>query len=95
MELETPNWILGESLYEFLCLGCEHGFAELGKLAHDVDGTLLRYGQPVSDWFDERGPDILKLMADELSLKPWRNLRRRFDDLQLRFAPKILLTSQT
>ena len=95
MEFETPNWIVGESLYEFLCLGCEHGFAELGNMAHDIDGTILRYGQPVSEWFDERSPDILKLMTDELSLKPWCDLRDRFDDLQLRYMPQIRLKART
>ena len=89
MELETPNWIVGESLHDFLCLGCENGYAELANLANDVDGTLMRYRNPETLWFDERVPAILKLLTDELSLVPWRNQRARFDDLQSRLMPLL------
>lgn len=91
MALDAPNYIVGESLYDFLCLGCEHGFTELSNLHLNFDWTMDYYRNPVTNYYDQRTPEILRLLTNELSLKSWSDVRRHFSDLQTRFASTLRL----
>lgn len=93
MELETPNFIVGESLYDFLCFGLYAGYGGLANLHIDIDGTLGRIAMPSLDEFDERVPKILDLLANEFALQPWGNAAARFADLQRRFMQSLQLPS--
>ncbi|MHC4401671.1 MAG: hypothetical protein ACYTG0_18525 [Planctomycetota bacterium] len=95
MAFEAPNYIVGSSLYDFLCLGCRHGYSNLGNLHLDFDGTMEYYQNEPGDFFDERSPGILQTMSDELSLKPWGDVRGHFLDLQSRFMSLLRLPTET
>lgn len=91
MALDTPNFIVGESLYDFLCLGCRHGFSNLGNLHLDRDGVMKHYQSPPETFFDDRATGILQTLSDKLSLAPWPDVRSHFEALQSEYMPKIML----
>lgn len=85
MAFDDPNYIVGESLYDFLCFGCRHGYSNLGNLHLSLEPTLDHYTNPPNDFYDDRVPGILRLLSEQLSLCPWRDVRGHFNDLQSRF----------
>lgn len=85
MAFDDPNYIVGENLHDFLCLGCRHGYSDLGNLHLNTGATLEHYGGPPTDFYDDRTPGILALLESELSLSPWGDVPGHFADLQLRF----------
>ena len=89
MALEAPNYVVGESLYDFLCLGCRHGFSNLGDLHLNGDATIEHYQNPPDAFYDERSPAILQTLSDELSLVPWPDVRGHFLALQSRYMPML------
>jgi hypothetical protein len=89
MAFENPNYIVGNTLYEFLCLGCRHGYSNLGNLHLNFDDTIDHYQNPPEEFYDERAVDILQTLSDELSLVPWPNVRGHFLALQSRFIPML------
>jgi hypothetical protein len=94
MAFEAPNYIVGSSLYDFLCFGCRHGYSNLGNLHLHFDETIDYYQNVPEDFFDERSPGILKTMRDELSLTPWGDVRGHFLDLQSRFMSTLELAPE-
>jgi hypothetical protein len=89
MAFDNPNFIVGESLHDFLRLGCLHGYFNLGNLHLNLDATLDFYANPPDAFFDDRAPAILHLLSKELTLRPWPNLHSHFHDLQSRFASSL------
>lgn len=91
MALETPNFIVGETMYDFLCLGCRHGYSNLGNL-HLHREEVIRYLQgPPKSFFDERSEAILQTLCDELSLTPWMDVGARFEEMQSKYAKTLRL----
>jgi len=92
--------IVGENLFDFLCLGSDLGFFFLEEYAYSPDKFLKHYGEPKAAWKEEEDyerqhnptyPDdghlsgkkeILRLLRDEFSLEPWRDLEKRIAKLQ-------------
>jgi hypothetical protein len=91
MAFDVPNYVVGETLYDFLCFGCRHGFANLGNLHLNLDGTIEHYQEPPEEFYDERSPGILQLMTSELSLEPWIDVGSHFVALQSRFISRLQL----
>ena len=85
MAFESPNFIVGETLRDFLCLGCRNGYSNLANLHTHFDDTMDYYQRFDDSVFDDRVPGILDTLAAELSLEPWADVRRHFDELQSRF----------
>ncbi|HEX7130934.1 MAG TPA: hypothetical protein VF228_00070 [Iamia sp.] len=82
-----PNWIVGESLPEFLALGLHGGWFGLEQLAYDParPGALARAASvPPSPAIDR--------LAAALDLHPWPDVEARLADLQLRVAPVLHLS---
>jgi hypothetical protein len=90
-EFGSPNFIVGESLFDFLCLGYYRGFFALETVAGE------RWFEPYSsaDWqpskdsdyavgyvLDDHQQRVLSFLIEELGLKPWKDLKRRFQRLQ-------------
>ena len=93
MAFDNPNFIVGESLYDFLCLGCRHGYFNVGNLHLDLEATLDHYTKPPDDFYDDRASGILRLLSDQLSLRPWRDVRGHFYDLQSRFLVTLRMAT--
>lgn len=95
MAIETPNFIVGNSLHDFLCLGCCHGYAELGNLALNFNATIDHYQNSPGDFYDLRSPAILQTLSEELSLNPWPDVRGHFLSLQSHFLPMVRLQNHS
>jgi hypothetical protein len=93
MAFESPNFIVGQSLYDFLCLGCRNGYSNLANLHTHFDDTMEYYQGRDDNVFDDRVPDILLTLAAELSLEPWADVQKHFIDLQSRFMPVLRMRS--
>ena len=91
MSFDVPNFIVGESLYDFLCLGCRHGYSNLANLHRQTEVTLNAYQNVPESFFDERAADILQTLSDELLLVPWPDVRGHFEDLQSRHLSMLRL----
>lgn len=89
MAFEASNYIVGQTLYDFLCLGCRHGYSNLGNLHLNFEATIEYYQNPPVDFYDERSPDILQTMVDELALVSWQDVRGHFLDLKSRLMPML------
>lgn len=91
MALDQSNFIVGESIYDFLCLGCERGFHAIANLDINQPGSLETYASHnEADDFDERIPEILALMRRELCLEPWSDVQSRFRELQDLYIPALI-----
>jgi hypothetical protein len=88
--------VVGESLLDFLCLGCARGFFALQEFLYHVDVAIEAYTnpnwQPSENWHFSvgLGPDddemtLLAFLADRLGLHPWTNTGH-FHELQDRFG---------
>jgi len=93
MAFDEPNFIVGENLHDFLCLGSCNGFAELGNLHIDTAATLDRYINEPDDFYDERSPGILALLRNELALSPWPDVHRHFADLQSKYMHTLRIAA--
>lgn len=99
---DQRNFIVGESLYDFLCLGFHRGLFALEQLSYDVERTLNAFAsgrwQPQNeiDWLiglgvnDNQRP-VLEFMRRRLALKPWRNVPRKFARLQRAYLKRLEL----
>jgi hypothetical protein len=95
------NHIVGENLFDFLCLGVDRGFFALEQLhALALEKTLEVYSTPDwepkndSDWAVGYGVNghqrkLLDFLATELGLVPWKDLKRKFLRLQERYMPLL------
>jgi hypothetical protein len=99
------SFIVGENLFDFLCLGVHRGYFALEQLAFHPDLTLEAFTnssrQPTESWHGSVGfdPDddekqILAFLVQELGLRPWAG-PERFALLQKRHAQKLLIPPQT
>jgi len=95
----TPNWIVGEDLYDFLCFGYHRGFFCMSQLAFKSDVTLQALTDP--SWEPSEGHHystglvlakdklpILEFLRLEMSLKPWTD-SSHFAVLQEQYGPRL------
>jgi len=79
----NTNFVVGNNLHEFLCLGCQWGFGVLEYLPFDwafaIDG--LTNGSDSFELYDEEIAE-LKRYRQALNLEPWSDVGRRLKDLQ-------------
>jgi hypothetical protein len=105
---KKPQLIVGESLSDFLSLGCIIGYFFLEQLVYDFDRTLpylfdydafLRNSYFGNEPPDEDLDDLAAqraLLADllkEFSLKPWSEPRTKFESLQMKWSGKMQFES--
>lgn len=95
MAIENPNYIVGSTLHDFLCLGCRQGYSNLGNLHLCLEDTFDHFQNPPGKFFDERSPDILQALSDEFSLVPWSDVRGHFRSLQSRFMSMLRVTADS
>ena len=96
------NLILGENLWEFLCLGIRFGFVVLDQLADKPQEFITAYSNP--DWrptrehqvwagyaLDGRQRRLLDVLVHELNLVPWADVQKQLLQLQKRYHPLLNL----
>ncbi len=72
------NLVVGESLHEFLSLGCRSHFASLGSLVEDITAQL----EPE----EEEAADVMATLRDRFELSPWPNVAARLSELEARYG---------
>jgi hypothetical protein len=86
--LEGPweaNVIVGESLRDFLSLGCEAGFEPIEDLALFWEQAIDELIQgPNLEEMDSKDLETLRIYREELNLEPWEDIRGRLEELQKR-----------
>jgi hypothetical protein len=83
---EQVNFVVSESLHDFLCLGCVHGFFDLEKLAYDWRNELFEE-LAIAPRLDDDGP-YSKFRA-ALSLSPWREIEFRLQELDRKYKSML------
>jgi hypothetical protein len=92
------NFIGGESLFDFLCLGYHRGYFALETL--DSEKCFEAYAS--ADWqpttqsdyavgyvLDDRKREVLRFLIEELGLSPWKDLKGKFRRLQELYMPLL------
>ena len=91
MNFANNNIIVGETLHEFLCLGCRVGYAGLESLA-SVGGDLSRVkAQGYSRSLSALQVEQLRRLSGAFSLYPFVNLERRMARLQAMYLEGLQL----
>ncbi|RYZ83160.1 MAG: hypothetical protein EOP06_20450 [Proteobacteria bacterium] len=90
---DRANVIVGENLYEFLCLGCQYGYFSLEQLVYQPEETLLALKNPLPG--DGSEQQLLALLTNELSLRPWRDVEERLKELNDRYHPLLKMGAIT
>lgn len=92
MMFNNPNVIVGESISEFLSLGCETGYFVLEQIAYGFRE------QNILDWFknhrnhmDDKEQELLQILKTEFDLKPWKNPEARLNELQEQYLSLLQL----
>jgi hypothetical protein len=99
--LDDPHrsLVVGEDLFDFLCLGVYRGYFCLEELAYHRELALLACTdpswQPSEDWHydvgfgvSEHQGQLLALLGNRFGLRPWPD-SDRFKDLQRRYAGEL------
>ena len=84
MQWADPNHVLGESLGEFLALGCRTGYFGLEQLAYQRAKTIevLQQSSPPGD-------SLLDGIIATFSLRPWPDVAGRLAELATTHAEKV------
>lgn len=86
---DKPNVVVGETLREFLALGCRLGYHALAVLAfHDGVEQFLSL-RPRDYRVGRRDAQFLRLITQELGLVPWQDVPSRLAELQERYLGEV------
>ena len=86
----STNHVVGETLHDFLCLGCVHGFFDLEKLAYSRTELFAKYAIPPST---DDEPIYAQFRA-EFALTPWVNIEKRLRELNAKYWPLLRFRSR-
>lgn len=76
------NFVVGESLHDFLCLGCFSGYATLEDLPYDWPGVVAELIDPHDAGDDPKAAATLLEMRRSLNLSPWNSIEPKLSQLQ-------------
>src|SRR5215211_8456906 len=85
---DVNNFIVGESLFEFLCLGVRRGYFALEELAYDRERAIL-LNREVDEEMGSDEVRLLNLIQEEFKLEPWPEVEGHLRLLEQRFAASI------
>jgi hypothetical protein len=92
MAFDNPNHVLAGSLREFLALGSRAGYFCLERLAYGWGRqetiTDLEAGRPPDDAVQA---SLLRHVAEEFDLRPWRHVELRLGELEAVHRPRLQL----
>jgi len=77
-DVRDLNIVLGESLKEFLCLGCVHGYSSLEQLLYSRAGMIAYLSEnPTDEDLDETERVVLSHWRTRFDLTPWDDVDTR------------------
>jgi hypothetical protein len=89
---EEGNLIVGENLWDFLRLGCRHGYFDIEQLVYQREVTVRILEERAPG--DEIRPEqraLLDLLTTTFSLAPWELVSERLEELGRRFMSSVQL----
>lgn len=95
---EQPNYMVGESLFDFLCLGYHRGYFAMGTLPSEKGFAAYSSArwrpQEEADYaiglgINETHRELRDFVIEELQLSPWKQLKRKFQRLQKQYLPLL------
>lgn len=92
---DNHNVVVGESLWDFLCLGCEVGYFGLEQLAYQRQKTLdllERADHPERFETTMERRDLLAVLTQAFALKPWEAVEARLDLLHQKYHGLLKLS---
>jgi hypothetical protein len=103
---DHPNFIVGESLFEFLCFGMYRGFFAIEQLGYRFEEAFRAYTDPnwqpsedrhhwVGYGVDDRKRAILNLLIEKLQLAPWQQPLKKFHRLQEEYLGRLIIPPET
>lgn len=94
MEGDEPNIVVGESLFDFLCLGCRHGYRGLETAPSEgffaLYKSLKQEGEHAAA-LDEYQTSVLESLTNEFSLIPWKGPKTKYQRMQREFMKTLEL----
>lgn len=101
----SENFVLGENLSDFLCLGMHRGYFALEQLGYNYDETVAVYSDPAwqpktthHDWVgyrvDDRKRAILAFLSQKLALVPWGNVKEKLAMLTTRYRGLLRMSEE-
>ncbi len=81
-----PNWIVGETLHEFLALAIDIGFFSLEQLAYQSD-----FPSQIESARNTTRPHVLQRLAEAFDLSSWSDVAGRLDELSIKFRSTLKL----
>jgi hypothetical protein len=93
---ENPNLnvIVGENLYEFLCLGSKASYIVLEWLSDDNGQLDYLKSADYADFLSDEQIYLLDVLSGEFSLHPWSALEERISYLQSKYISLLQLPDQ-
>ena len=102
MSFGNENFIVGESLHDFLCLGYYRGYFALEQLAYYYDTTIDAFSSPdwqaTEEWhhsvgfiLDDYEKKVLGYLIEQLDLSPWADVRGKLTRLKASHFSKLQL----
>lgn len=91
-----PNTLVGESLFEFLCLGCRCGYRLLEYLGEGLDVSRRLYDlmvedDPGAEDLARYQQDVLDYLVERLNLEPWADVPSRLAELEVMYGQHLEL----
>jgi hypothetical protein len=83
------NVIVGEDLFDFLCLGIGTDFAAMEELAWEPGKFIEQYPAPgqFAPSVDGKAREVLGCLAQRFSLKAWTNVATKLAQLEKKYHP--------
>lgn len=88
---DINNVIIGEGLFEFLCLGVGRGYFALEELAYNREAAAALLNGEVDEEMDSDEVRLLHLLRQEFRLEPWPEVEGRLHALEQKYAAAIQL----
>jgi hypothetical protein len=102
MCFDRPNLIVGASLHDFLCLGCQTGYGYLEQLTYDRQAAIAALSNPdtwrpdyyrgLPDEVRQNAQRLLDRLTQALKLHPWDMIEQRLNELQVRYGQLLELS---
>jgi hypothetical protein len=84
MEPDVTNFILAESIEEFLSLGYYNGWFFLDKVAYKLEEAVLYYSKEDPE-LNTRTKEFIKIIKDEFKLQPIALSTTRLEELKKKY----------
>ena len=91
---ENSNVIVGENLYDFLCLGSKASYILLENLSGEYEELDFLKSKDYAEFLSDEQIYLLDVLSEEFSLHPWSVLEERISYLRSKYLDLLQLPDQ-